>query len=182
MIRRLPDCLQTERLVLREPRAADARVLFETYTQDPEVAHFTTWKPHAHFFQTETFISDCIHAWSLGVRLPYVLALHGSEATPIGMIEARLSGHMVDLGYVLARRYWGQGLMPEAVCHFVDSVLATPTFFRVQATCDVDNRASARTLEKAGFVREARLERFTIHPNMSPEPRPCFLYARCTSA
>jgi len=30
-----------------------------------------------------------------------------------------------------------------------------------------------------GFAREARLECHTIHPNVSPQPRPCFMYARC---
>lgn len=32
---------------------------------------------------------------------------------------------------------------------------------------------------ESGFVREARLERYTVNPNISSEPRPCFMYARC---
>lgn len=60
-----------------------------------------------------------------------------------------------------------------------DAALAGCGFFRVQASCDVDNIASQRALEKSGFVREGRLERLTVHPNISPEPRPCFMYARC---
>jgi [ribosomal protein S5]-alanine N-acetyltransferase len=51
--------------------------------------------------------------------------------------------------------------------------------YRVHAACDVENIASQRALEKASFVREGRLERFTVHPNISPEPRPCFMYAKC---
>jgi RimJ/RimL family protein N-acetyltransferase len=95
------------------------------------------------------------------------------------MLEARILAHTVDIGYVLARKHWGAGLMPEAIRALAQVALALPSIFRVQATCDIDNRASARTLEKSGFVREARLERYIVHPNISPEPRPCLMYARC---
>ena len=95
------------------------------------------------------------------------------------MLEARPAGHQVDLGYVLAPAYWGRGYMPEAVRALAERALGEGGFFRVQAFCDVENIPSQRTLEKAGFVREGRHERFIIHPNRSDEPRPCFMYARC---
>jgi RimJ/RimL family protein N-acetyltransferase len=95
------------------------------------------------------------------------------------MLEARLQPRTVDIGYVLQRQYWGAGLMPEAIEAFSELALALPEYFRIQATCDVENAASARTLEKSGFVREGRLERHTIIPNISGEPRASFMYARC---
>jgi ribosomal-protein-alanine N-acetyltransferase len=61
----------------------------------------------------------------------------------------------------------------------VEEVFKVPAFHRVQATCDIENAGSFHALEKAGFVRERRLERYTVHPNLSTEPRPCFMYARC---
>ena len=66
----------------------------------------------------------------------------------------------------------------KAVRALGDIALAQPTLFRMEATCDVDNLASARTLEKSGLVREGRLARYTVHPNLSPEPRDCWLYAK----
>jgi RimJ/RimL family protein N-acetyltransferase len=95
------------------------------------------------------------------------------------MLEARVSQHVVDLGYVLAPRYWGQGLMPEAVRCLTEWALSQARFFRVQAFCDVENKASQRTLEKAGFVQEGRHERYVVHPNLSPAPRACYMYGRC---
>ena len=68
--------------------------------------------------------------------------------------------------------------MPEAIAALSARILADEVFFRVQAFCDDENRPSQRALEKAGFTREARLARFAIHPNLSEEPRPCFMYAR----
>ena len=70
-------------------------------------------------------------------------------------------------------------MMPEAIAALTSAALALPEIFRVQATCDVDNLKSARALEKAGFTREGRLDRFMVHPNVSAEPRPRYMYAKC---
>lgn len=176
---RLPECLHTERLVLREPRIADAQAIFETYAQDNEVSRYLVWRPSASVKETEDFIAGCVRDFGIGWRRAYVLALCGSTERPIGMLDARLSSHRVELGYVLARSHWGRGLMPEAVRAVVSAALALSAVFRAQAVCDVENRASARVLEKCGFVLEGRLERYIVHVNVSAEPRACFLYARC---
>jgi [ribosomal protein S5]-alanine N-acetyltransferase len=175
----LPAELATQRLLLRAPLPADAREIFTGYAQIAEVSRFMMWRPHASLAVTEAYIAQCIAAFENGVRLPYVLAKRGEPAVAIGMLEARPAGHIVELGYVLAPRHWGAGLMPEAVAALSATVLADPACFRVQAFCDVENLQSQRALDKAGFTREARLARFAIHPNVSEEPRPCYMYARC---
>jgi RimJ/RimL family protein N-acetyltransferase len=172
-----PDSIGTPRLLLRRPSADDARAIFDGYAQDERVCRYMIWSPHREVAETERFIAGCIDAWEVGGRLAYVLA-DADTGAAFGMLEARVQGSTVDIGYVLARPLWGRGLMPEAIGALASAALAQPQFFRMQATCDVTNTASARTLEKAGFAREGRLERHTIHPNLSPEPRACFMYAR----
>jgi ribosomal-protein-alanine N-acetyltransferase len=176
---RLSETLQTERLVLRKPRESDARALFDAYTQDAEVTRYMIWRPHTSLVQTKEFIAGCLLDWDSGLRQPYVLAFWDSIESPIGMLEARLRPPLVDIGYVLARAHWGRGLMPEAIRVLSADALALASVFRIQAFCDAENRASARTLEKSGFVREGRLERYSVHPNISHEPRPCLMYALC---
>ena len=175
---RLPETIETSRLRLRGPVIADASDIFAAYTQDPKVCKYMIWRPHASESITREFIEACISDWQAGVRLPYVITEHHSSRA-IGMLEARMQGTMVDIGYVLAPSHWGKGLMPEAIRSLTDAALQTPGLFRVQATCDTENIASQRALEKSGFIREACLARYTIHPNLSPEPRACFMYARC---
>jgi [ribosomal protein S5]-alanine N-acetyltransferase len=138
-----------------------------------------TWRPHTSLAETEEFIGGCVRDWLSGSRLPYMLTLRDAPDRAIGVLEARPVSHLLDIGYALSRAHWGKGLMPEAIRALADATLRNPEIFRVQATCDVENRASARALEKSGFFLEGRLERYTVHPNISPEPRPCFLYARC---
>jgi [ribosomal protein S5]-alanine N-acetyltransferase len=174
----LPEILTTTRLRLRCPVAADASTIFRSYTQDLEVCRFMIWRPHASESVTEEFLASCIKEWKTGTRLAYVITeLHANVA--IGMLEARTQGTTVDIGYVLARSHWGKGFMPEAIQALTGAALRSSSVFRVQATCDTENIPSQRALEKSGFSREGRLERYTVHPNISSEPRACFMYAKC---
>ena len=172
----LPEHLETKRLVLRPPIESDTTDIFRAYTQDPLVCRFMVWKPHLVEAETQAFIASCIAAWGEGVRRPYVITESGSS-TAIGMLEARIQDYTVDFGYVLARAHWGKAYMPEAVLALANAALERD-FFRVQASCDVENHQSQRTLEKAGFAREGRLDRYIVHPNISTEPRACFMYAQ----
>ena len=95
----------------------------------------------------------------------------------IGSIAARPEYDGFNLGFLLARAYWGRGYMPEAGAAVVDWAFAQPSVSRVSAACDMENHASARALEKAGFVRERILHEFSVHPNISSAPRDCFEYA-----
>lgn len=174
----LPDRIRTPRLTLRPPRRSDAQALFASYTQDLDVARYMTWRPHTALAQTQGFIDYCLRGWDEGRTRAYLMVPEGADDVPVGMLEARLQPATIDIGYVLSRAHWGVGLMPEAIAGFCEVALALPEYFRVQATCDTENLASARTLEKSGFVREGRLERHAVIPNLSDEPRASFIYAR----
>jgi ribosomal-protein-alanine N-acetyltransferase len=173
----LSDHIDTARLRLRKPKPSDARAIFQAYTQDREVCHFMTWTPHASESATEAFMEWCVNAWNAGSCRPYMITERGEDVA-IGMIDARMLGTTIDIGYVVASQHWGKGFVPEAITALSSRALESPGIFRVQATCDVENLPSQRALEKAGFTREGRLERYIVHPNISPEPRACLIYAR----
>jgi hypothetical protein len=67
--------------------------------------------------------------------------------------------------------------MTEALRSIVSWALGQPDVFRVWATCDVENMASTRVLERAGMTREGVLRRWIVHPNLSSTPRDAFCYA-----
>ena len=174
----LPEEINTRRLRLRLPLPADADAIFLSYAQDPLVCRYMVWVPHTSVAISHQFIRECLAGWRAGSPLPYVIADAGSGEV-LGMIEARVQSTTIDIGYVLTRSRWGSGLMPEAIEALAGVCLARPEVFRVQAVCDVDNYASARALEKAGFLREGRLDRYGVHPNVSMEPRSVYMYAQC---
>jgi RimJ/RimL family protein N-acetyltransferase len=100
------------------------------------------------------------------------------EDRVIGMIGCRVRQHAADIGYVLSRKYWGHGYVTEAAKAIVEWATGVEFIYRVSAVCDVENKASARVLEKVGMQREGILKRYIVHPNISPEPRDCFVYAK----
>lgn len=168
--------LETQRLFLRQPVSEDAALVFEQYAQDPEVAKYTGWQPHKSIREADEFINRCISAWANASAFPYVL-IRKEDAQLVGMVEIRINQFKADLGYVLAKSEWGKGYMPEAVQALTNWALGQDEIYRVWAVCDVENRGSARVMEKVGMQREGVLKRWFIHPNMTKEPRDCYCYA-----
>ena len=59
-----------------------------------------------------------------------------------------------ELGYYLSERYWGCGIMTDAVRQICDLILETTDILRIFAEPFASNVASRRVLEKCGFELE----------------------------
>ncbi len=173
---KMPEQITTERLVLRMPRMEDAIAIFEGWAQDPEVTRYLTWRPHERIEQTEAFVQNCLRAWEAETRFPYMITRKESGEV-IGMIDPRIEGPKVGIGYGLARAHWGKGYVPEATRAVIDWAFQQPTIYRVYATTDVENVASQRVLEKVGMQCEGILRKYILHPNISDIPRDSYIYA-----
>jgi RimJ/RimL family protein N-acetyltransferase len=173
----LPDSFHTARLILRPVVPEDAGAIFDSYAQDREVTRFLTWRPHRSRGETDAYIAHCT-ATPPDVGRTYVLVDCANHMVRGALDLRQAARHRVELGYVLARTCWGQGLMTEAVTEIVAWTLAQSLIFRIGAVCDVENMGSARVMEKAGLTREGLLRRWLVHPNVDDEPRDCFSYAR----
>jgi ribosomal-protein-alanine N-acetyltransferase len=172
-----PEIIETPRLSLRRPIAADATAIFEGYAQDPEVTRYLPWQPHKQIHETFEFLDRCVAGWDDSSEFTWVL-VRKPDCQLLGMVALRVGQYKADLGYVLARAYWGCGYMPEAVNAVLEWALQSAGVFRVWAVCDVDNTASARVLEKVGMEKEGTLRRWIIHPNISDEPRDSLCYSK----
>ena len=58
----LPERIDAQRLRLRSPVIDDAKVIFESYAQDPLVCRYMIWAPHESEGVTRAFIASCIEA------------------------------------------------------------------------------------------------------------------------
>jgi [ribosomal protein S5]-alanine N-acetyltransferase len=176
-LNRPPESFSTERLFCRRTSLDDAAAIFAAYGADPEVTRYLSWKPHASVASVAAFLNVQIDGWEKGGGFRYEICLKGADS-PVGSIVLRPEGHKVCFGYVLAKQYWGRGLMAEALKFLVDWSLAQPGVHRAYAYCDVENSSSARVMEKVGMTREGILRRWLVHPNVGPEPRDCFVLAK----
>lgn len=171
--------LRTSRLTLRVARCDDAESIFYEYAADPAVTRYLQWQPQQDIAGVRTFLSRCERLGLAGEELSWVIAETPAGAA-IGMISLRLSSPFkAELGYVLARKHWGRGYMPEAVRAVTAFGLGTLACYRVSAYTDHENVQSARVMEKAGMQYEGRLRRYVIHPNLDNEPRDALLFAAC---
>jgi len=171
-----PDHIAGPRLVLRLPVVGDAGVLFQRVARDPEVTKYLLWPPHPDVAATRRVIteklnvSDDERTWVIELR-------HSGDV--VGMISCRRPvPHSVEIGYCLGKRWWGKGLLSEALEMLLGALESDRRVYRVWATCSPDNERSIRLLERAGFALEGRLARQAVYPTMGPEPRDSLLYAK----
>ena len=173
---RPPETLETIRLLMRMPVLADVDTIFRKYAQDKEVTKFLIWRPHENINVTREFILRCIQCWENETAFPWVI-VRKNDSELVGMIELRIDKYAANLGYVIAREYWGNGYATEATKTVVEWAMLQESIYRIWATCDIENLASERVLEKAGMQREGILRRFIVHPNISNKPRDSYCYS-----
>jgi RimJ/RimL family protein N-acetyltransferase len=81
------------------------------------------------------------------------------DGTKIGTAFHFSTGNLLEIGYILVPSERGKGYCSEAVKIMVDYLFLSRELVRVQAITDVDNFASQRVLEKAGFKKEGILRK-----------------------
>ncbi|TKY61420.1 N-acetyltransferase YoaA [Spatholobus suberectus] len=132
---------------------------FLLWAGDDQVTRNLRWKTCGSREEALAFIRDvCIpHPWRRSICL---------DDRSVGFVSVyRWSGDercKADIGYAIATNYWGQGIATKALKIAVPQVFMDfPDLLRLQAFVDVENKASQRVLEKAGFLREGVLRKYT---------------------
>lgn len=161
------------RLQLNRPKLEDADEVF-AYAADPRACRYLGWQPHRCIDETIKFLSGCTEAWRDGRRLSWIIRIGQGEV--VGMIEVQLSRSLAGVGYVIAPNHWGLGYATEALSLVADAIFNFTSVPSIWAVCDVENLASARVLEKSGFVLGQRLTNYRSCPNIGPEMRHFFSY------
>jgi ribosomal-protein-alanine N-acetyltransferase len=88
----------------------------------------------------------------------FAIAVAGEAVGGIGIIPRDdVSRRSAEIGYWLGRDLWGRGLATAAVRALTDWAFAHFDLCRIDAAVFEWNPASARVLEKAGYLLEGRL-------------------------
>jgi RimJ/RimL family protein N-acetyltransferase len=141
----------TARLRIRPLLAGDARGLHTCYG-DPRAMPFWDFPATRDLAETEARMwgSDThrFAAWAVlakdSERFLGMMCVHHREAW----------NRRLEIGYILARRYWRKGLMSEALTPFLRYCFAELTCHRIEASIEPENTASRRLAEKLGFRAE----------------------------
>jgi len=138
--------LETERLVMRAPRLADAKAV-STLAADRRIAENTARIPHPYrLSDAENFIYA---ANKPGGECVYLMTLR--DKTVIGACGIAQQDGAPEIGYWLGVEHWGKGYATEAVHALVDYAFTDLGHSALNAGARVTNPASRRVLEKCGF-------------------------------
>ena len=146
--------IETQRLVIRQFEPEDWPAVY-AYTSDTTV---TTYLPEGQF--TETQAREFVDK-NTGEQ---------AEAFPVVLkTEHKLIGHMIfhpwfapqtyEIGWVLHPAYQGKGYATEAAHALLQYGFETLKLHRLIATCQPENLASSRVMEKLGMRREGHFRK-----------------------
>lgn len=144
--------LKTDRLCLRPWKEADLQD-FYAYASVDGVGQMAGWMPHKNLDESRRILGHFI-----AEKKTFALEYRGKVIGSLG-IEKYSEEHYPELsdilgreiGYVLSRDYWGQGLMPEAVKAVTKYLFETVELDFILAGHFAWNKQSARVIEKCGF-------------------------------
>jgi len=144
--------IETERLVLRRWRMQDMSG-FLRFAADPEVMMAAGARPVLSPEEANTTLRRYTED-------PYVFAVV-LKATGEVMGKIRYQKdyrrpyiNSVSVGYELARPFWGNGYMTEALCGMVRYAFDVMQMDVIGISHFTENHRSRRVIEKAGFIRE----------------------------
>ena len=144
--------LKTNRLLLRPWRETDLQD-FYNYTSVDGVGQMAGWTPHKDLAESRRILEHFIEN-----KKTFALEYQGKVIGSIGIEEyneehypelANISGR--EIGYVLSKDYWGQGLMPEAVKAVIKYLFDVVKLDFILVGHFDWNKQSARVIEKCGF-------------------------------
>ena len=146
--------LETERLILRPFRETDLED-FYAYASVEGVGEMAGWPHHTSMETTRRVLDSFIRGrnifavvWKETGRVIGSLGLHESWTAE----KPEYRGlRCVDVGYVLAKAFWGRGLMPEAVKRVIRYGFEECCLDALTVCHFEENDRSRRVIEKCGF-------------------------------
>ena len=140
--------IETERLVLRPWREDDAAALYK-YASDPDVGPAAGWAPHKDEADSLNVLRTILMkdgTWAVTVK---------PSDDPVGSIgifpgaQKEQNGEY-EIGYWIAKPFWGSGFAPEAVRALLSLYFSFGSQ-RIWCAHAEGNAKSRRVIEKCGF-------------------------------
>lgn len=142
--------LETARLILRPPKTSDADD-FVRLLNDFEVSRYLSHVPYPYDRgDAETWINKTRQGWQAGNAASFAIT-ERNTGTVLGAVGVHQSEDGNELGYWLGKAFWGRGYASEAIQAIVAFGFRQTDVRLIHAGTHLDNRASSRVLEKAGF-------------------------------
>lgn len=147
------ECMQKKQVTLK-PLTLNDIDEFMVWATDDEVTKYMMWSSYTSCRDAENFFVNIVetHPWFKAICIDEKIIGSMTLDKGKGAFSCK-----AELGYVIARKYWGNGLATRAVAEVLKSGFEDLDIERIEAYVDPTNIASYTVLEKNGFLREGLL-------------------------
>lgn len=127
----------------------DAENIYKYMGCDPEITRYTGWNPYQTLEATiekikrDMAADDGSYSW--------VIKKDGAFIGTIGAYDYNAEDSSIEIGYSIARDFWGNGYAKAAVNAVVEFLQSQPHIQRINAWSHKNNAASCKVLLGAGF-------------------------------
>lgn len=151
--------IETDRLILRRFTVDDAPAMFHNWAGDPQVTEYLIWQAYADVRGVAEYLRSVAEQYDNPTFYEWAIVLKetGEPIGSIGSYNLRESIEAIEVGYCIGRRWWGQGIVPEALRAVTAFLFRTVGANRIEAKHDVRNPASGVVMAKCGMTREGVL-------------------------
>ncbi|NEX61447.1 GNAT family N-acetyltransferase [Noviherbaspirillum galbum] len=160
--------IETPRLRIRPMTARDLPALVRVNADD-QVTRYLPFPSWRSMHDAEGWMGSMLRLQEQGNTFCFVVAERDGRV--IGncfLFHLERDNARAEIGYALARAYWGRGYMREAMTAFIDRAFGDLRLRRLEAEIDVRNASSAGLLARLGFHQEGLLrERWNLRGEVS---------------
>lgn len=162
----LPDLLVSRRLALRRHTVDLAPLIYAVVNSERvRIGSFLPWVQAMRSVEDErTFIKNSRKDWDEARIFDYGI-YDGNSNEFLGCIGAhtiRWEHDCAELGFWIAQRFEGNGVISEAV-QCMEGELKTLGFHRLEIRCDSLNERSAAVAQRCGFTLDGALKQNIFH-------------------
>jgi len=152
--------LITDRLLLRKLNHTDAEQLFILCSNE-EVMKYISKKPMEKIEDAIDFITVINDNVEKNSGITWAMTMKkdpGKLIGTIGLWRIIKEHFRAEIGYMLLPGYWRKGLTREAILKVIPYGFHELKLHSIEGNISANNKASAKTLESTGFIREAHFK------------------------
>ena len=100
--------IETDRLILRKARPADAQFMFNNWASDDEVTKYLMWQSHKNLKESKERIDFLIDNYKRPDYYDWLIELKelGEPIGSIGVVELKENVNAVHIGYCIGKKWW----------------------------------------------------------------------------
>ena len=147
-------------VTIREWKESDAAALSSALNNKNVMDNLRDGLPFPYTESDALFyINSCICA-DKNAQLCFAIVFNGEVVGSIGVFrQGNIHFRTAEMGYYIGEKFWGKGIMTEAVNLVCKHVFDNTDIVRIYAEPFAENIGSCRVLEKNGFVLEGILHK-----------------------